>query len=174
VFRTVRVMVFFVIELNSRAVQIAGIRVDPDGAWMTQMARNPLDPADGFLRSATHLIHDRDPLFKHAWTALLKSGGVKCVPIPAMSPNCNPHAERFVKTVQTEWLGKFVIFGQRQLLYLLKGFIVHYQAERYHQGIGGQIIRPTPSSSNDNAALDAVQCRSRLGGLLNFDRRDAA
>ncbi|MEO8905568.1 MAG: hypothetical protein ABI627_28955 [Polyangiaceae bacterium] len=61
-FGTVRVMVFFVIELKSRAVHIAGMRVDPDGAWMTQVARNLLDPADGFLRDATHLIHDRGPV----------------------------------------------------------------------------------------------------------------
>jgi len=26
---------------------------------------------DGFLRRATHLIHDRDPVFTEAWTALL-------------------------------------------------------------------------------------------------------
>ena len=56
---------------------------------MKQMARNLLDPVDGFVRKATHLIHDRDPLFTKAWTALLESGGVKCVPIPAQSPNRN-------------------------------------------------------------------------------------
>jgi hypothetical protein len=102
VFGTVRVLIFFVIELESRAVHIAGVRVHPDGAWLAQTARNLLDPNDGFLRNATHLIHDRDPLFTSAWTKLLESGGVKCVPIPAQSPNCNPHAERFVKTVRTE------------------------------------------------------------------------
>jgi hypothetical protein len=84
VFGTVRYMVFFVIELKSRAVHIAGMRIDPDGAWKMQMDRNLLDPADGFLRNATHLIHDRDPVFTAAWTALLKSGGVKCVRIPAI------------------------------------------------------------------------------------------
>ena len=68
-------MVFFVIELRSRAVHITGIRIDPDGAWMLQVARNLLDTEDGFLRSATHLIHDRDPLYTKAWTALLKSEG---------------------------------------------------------------------------------------------------
>ncbi len=59
-------MVFFVIELRSRAVHIAGIRSDPDDAWVLQMARNLLDPEHGFLRHATHLIHDRDPLFTKA------------------------------------------------------------------------------------------------------------
>jgi len=66
-------MVFFVIELCTRAVHIAGMRVNPDGAWMLQIARNLLDPVDGFLRNATHLIHDRDPLLPDAWVALLKS-----------------------------------------------------------------------------------------------------
>ncbi|MEO8903035.1 MAG: hypothetical protein ABI488_13295 [Polyangiaceae bacterium] len=109
----VRVMVFFVIELKSRAAHIAGIRVDPDGAWMTQVARNLLDPVDGFLRAATHLIHDRAPLFTQAWTTLLESSGVTSVSIPAHSPNCNPHAERFVTTVRTECTDHFLVFGQR-------------------------------------------------------------
>jgi hypothetical protein len=34
----------------------------------------------------------------------LESGGVNCVPIPAQSPNCNPHAEPFVRTARTECL----------------------------------------------------------------------
>jgi hypothetical protein len=117
-FGTVRVMVFFVIELKSRAVHIAGIRVAPDGAWMTQIARNLLDPVDGFLRHATHLIHDRDPLFTQAWTQMLESCGVQSVPIPASSPNCNPHAERFVRSVRSECLEHFVIFGERHLRYM--------------------------------------------------------
>ena len=33
---------------------------------MMQVARNLLDPVDGFLRNTTHLIHDRDPLFTKA------------------------------------------------------------------------------------------------------------
>jgi hypothetical protein len=118
-------MVFFVMELKSRAVHIAGIRVDPDGAWMMQTARNLLDPDVGFLLSATHLIHDRDPLFTKQWKSLLESAEVTCVPIPAKSPNCNPYAERFVKTVRTECLEDFVIFGERHLRHLLKEFEAH-------------------------------------------------
>jgi hypothetical protein len=127
-------LVFFVIELRSRAVHIAGVRVDPDGAWMMQAARNLLDPVDGFLRNATHIIHDRDPVFTKAWTTLLKSEGVACVRIPAASPNCNPHAERFVRTVREECPEHFVIFGERHLRHLLHEFCAHYHGERYHQG----------------------------------------
>jgi hypothetical protein len=31
-------MVFFVMEVRTRVVTIAGIRVDPDGEWMKQIA----------------------------------------------------------------------------------------------------------------------------------------
>jgi putative transposase len=173
-FGTVRFMVFFVMELKSRAVHIAGVHIDPDGAWMMQVARNLLDPVDGFLRNATHLIHDRDPLFTQAWTTILATGGVDCVPIPAKSPNCNPHAERVVRTVRSECLDHFVIFGERHLRHLLREFVSHYHSERYHQGIGSRLILPLPGPNADNATLGAVRCRSRLGGQLNFYVREAA
>ena len=59
----VRVVVLFVIELSTRRVEIAGMTTEPDGAWMTQIARNLTDDDDGFLVGKTYLIHDRDPLF---------------------------------------------------------------------------------------------------------------
>jgi putative transposase len=94
VFGAVRYMVFFVIKLETREVEMAGIRVNPDGAWMKQVARNLTEPIDGFLRDATHLIHDADPLFTDAFKAILKPDaypdgeGVECVKIPPRSPNC--------------------------------------------------------------------------------------
>ena len=129
---------------------------------------------DGFLRNATHLVHDRDPVFTKAWTDLLKSAGVECVKIPASSPNCNPYAERFVKTIKTECLDQFVILGERHLRHLLREFVVHYHTERYHQGLGGRIIMRAPSATNDSGASGQVRCRSRIGGLLNYYTREAA
>jgi hypothetical protein len=79
-------------------------------------------------------------------------------------------AERFVKTVRTEWLDHFVIFGERHLRHLIEEIMGHYLNERYHQGIGSQIIRPKPSPRNDNTAGGAMGCRSRLGGLPSAKR----
>ncbi len=173
-FCTVRYMIFFVIELRTRVVHLAGVRIAPDEAWMMQVARNLLDCEDGFLRNATHLIHDRDPLFTKAWRELLKSEGVKSVRIPASSPNCNPYAERFVRTVRDECLRHFVIFGERHLRHLLGEFVTHYNAERFHQGIGGKLVTPPAPAGNDNGSSGGIQRRSRLGGLLNFYHREAA
>jgi putative transposase len=173
-FGTVRSMVFFVIQLKTRAVEVVGIRVDPDGEWMKQMARNLVDPVEGFLRGATHLIHDRDQLFTESFTAILKSGGVECVKIPARSPNCNPHAERFVKTIKYECLNQFIFFGERHLRDVIREFVEHYHTERFHQGLGGQLIKSQPGSANDNGSNGSIACHSRLGGLLNYYHRAAA
>ena len=61
-FGLVRMYVFFVIDLASRKVEVAGICRQPDGLWMDQMARNLLDAVDGFLRGKRYLLVDRDPL----------------------------------------------------------------------------------------------------------------
>ena len=171
---TVRYMVFFVMVVKTRAVEIAGIASNPDGRWMQQMAPNLTDTVDGFLRDASYLIHDRDPLFTEAFEAILRERGVECVKIPAQSPNCNPHAERFVKTVRDECLHHFVIFGERHLRYMLKEFLAHYHRERFHQGLGGQLIENQADSTNEKEARGKVVRRSRLGGMLNFYYREAA
>jgi putative transposase len=171
-FGPVRYMVFFVIEVRSRAVEIAGIRVDPGGEWMKQVARNLTDPVDGFLRDASYLIHDRDPLFTKVFREILASSGVKTVRIPAKSPNCNAHAERFVKSIKYESLNHFVFFGERHLRYVINEYMSHYMAERFHQGLGGKLVVAN-SSANDNAA-GAIVRQSRLGGLLNYYHRAAA
>ena len=141
---------------------------------MKQIARNLVDPVDGFLRGASYLIHDRDPLFTKAFTAILESEGVACVKIPAQSPNCNPHAERFVKTIKYECLNHFIFFGERHLRHVLKEFLEHYLAERFHQGLGGQLVNGQAGSANDKGTEAPITCRSRLGGLLNYYDRAAA
>ncbi len=178
IFGAVRYSVLFVIEIKTRTVHIAGIRINPDGEWMKQMARNLTDPIDGFLRDARYLIHDADPLFTDEFKQTLRppgssdAEGVECVKIPPRSPNCNPHAERFVKSIKYECLNHFVFFGKRHLRYVIREYMAHYHEHRFHQGIGGKLIRPV--SANDNATTGEIKCRSRLAGLLNFYYRDAA
>jgi hypothetical protein len=63
--------------------------------------------------------------------------------------------------------------GEQHLRHLIKDFVEHYMTERFHQGIGGQLIRNI-GPTNDNGADSKVACRSRLGGVLNFYHREAA
>ena len=72
-FGLVRHAVFFVIELSTRRVTIAGVAADPNGSWMNQVARNLTDCFDGFLLGKRFLIHDRDPLYTAQFTMTLAS-----------------------------------------------------------------------------------------------------
>jgi putative transposase len=116
----------------------------------------------------------RDPLFTEAFSAILESEGVGCVKIPAQSPNCNPHAERFVKTIKYECLNHFIFFGERHLRHVVKEFMAHYLAERFHQGLGGQLVTGQASPRSDNGTDTPIICHSRLGGFLNYYHREAA
>jgi hypothetical protein len=52
----VRYVVWFVIDLESRRVHIAGLIRHPHDAWIQQVARNLTDNLDGFLRGKRYLI----------------------------------------------------------------------------------------------------------------------
>ena len=167
----VRYSVFFVMELRTRRVHIAGIRRDPDGHWLLQVARNLLDDLDGFLRSKTHLILDRDPLFMKAFKDLLGHSGAKVVTLPARSPILNSYVERFVRSIKDECLSRLVILGEAHLRHAIRNFVDHYHRERNHQGLDNALIDPGPEIGRQEGR---VLCRPRLGGLLRHYYREAA
>ena len=105
---------------------------------------------------------------------LLASGGITSVAIPAQRPNCNPHAERFIKSIRNECLGHFIIFGEAHLRHHVREYVSHYNAERYHQGMAGNLLALDVASANDNNIRGVVKARSRLSGTLNFYHRSAA
>ena len=71
----VQYLVFFVLDLATRRVEIAGIAPAPTGLWMSQVARNLVDEFDGFLNEKRYLIHDRDPLYTQDFRAHLSGAG---------------------------------------------------------------------------------------------------
>jgi hypothetical protein len=167
----VRYQVLFVIDIATRRVKIAGIVSDPHGAWMKQVARNLTDEVDGFLKEMRYLIHDRDPLFTGEFRDILLAAGVKCVKLPAQSPDLNAFAERFVLSIRSECLNKIVPLGERHLRQAVNDYVEHYLAERNHQGLDNQLITPLAEPANENAPIAR---RERLGGLLNYYYRKAA
>jgi putative transposase len=88
--------VLFFIHLESRRVDIAGLTVHPNEAWMKQIARNVTMDDCGALRDCRYLLHDRDTKFTRSFRAIIASGGVEPLVLPARSPNLNAYAERWV------------------------------------------------------------------------------
>ena len=166
----VRYFVLFIIDLKTRRVEIAGILRRPDGAWMSQIARNLTDCDDGFLNGTRYLIHDRDPLFTASFRDVLESSGVEAIKLPARSPNLNAHAERFVRSVKSECLAQIIPLGERHLRHAVKEYTEHYHFERNHQGIGNELIDDQRSMTSMSGDIERCE---RLGGVLNYYRRAA-
>lgn len=164
-----RFHVFFVIDLETRRVRIAGITDAPGGEWVTRVTRSLVDGVDGFLLKHRYLIHDRDPLFRGALPALLQSAGVEPLMLPPHSPNLNAYAERFVRSIKDECLSKIVPIGERHLRHAVEEFAAHYHLNRNHQGLGNRLIDGVAESE----PVGRVECRERLGGLLRSYHRAA-
>jgi putative transposase len=163
--------VLFFIHVESRKVDIAGITVYPNEPWMRQMARNATMEGCGALQDCRYLLHDRHTKYTLSFRAIITSGGVKPLALPAHSPNLNAYAERWVRSVKEECLSKIILLGERSLRRALSEYVEHYHAERNHQGKSNVLLfRPVVATRRD----EPVQCRERLGGLLRYYHQEAA
>jgi transposase InsO family protein len=159
----------FVIELHSRRVHVLGSTPHPDEAFVVQAFRGLAGDSD-VLCAGRVLICDRDPKWSGAMEELLRAVGVRVVRTPASAPNCNAHAERFIRSIKTECLDRVVPLGERHLRHLVREFVDHYHTERNHQGIGNELIeRPLVQRTGG-----PVRRRRRVGGVLNYYYRSAA
>jgi transposase InsO family protein len=114
----------FIIELHSRRVHVLGTSTHPDNAFVMQALRGVAGDSDIF-RAGRFLICDHDPKWSRAVEELLRTVGVRVVRTPASAPNCNAHAERFIRSIKTECLDRVVPLGEWHLRHLLREFIDH-------------------------------------------------
>src|ERR1017187_6808034 len=113
----------------------------------------------------------RDTKYTISFRAIIESGGVKTLPLPARSPNLNAYAERSVKSVKDECLSKIILFGERSLRRALSEYVEHYHAERNHQGKSNVLLFRRVTQTRRE---EPMQCRERLGGLLRYYHQEAA
>ena len=117
------------------------------------------------------MIHDRDKKYTAKFDKLHKDSGVKPIKLPPRSPNLNSHAERYVLSIKSECLNRFMVFGEKMLWEIIKEFNEHYHCERNHQGRGNELIDTTHLCEEANGKIVKM---SRLGGVLNYYERQAA
>src|ERR1700730_14945986 len=163
--------VLLFIHLESRRLDIAGLTVHPNEAWMKQIARNVTMDDCGRLRDFRYFLHDRDTKFTRSFRAIIASGGVEPLVLPARSPNLNAYAERWVRSVKEECLSKVILFGERSLRRAPSNYVDHFHAERNHQGKGNVLLFPRGTNIRRDGP---VRCRERLAGLLRYYHQEAA
>jgi putative transposase len=119
----------FVIDLASRRAQIVGSTLHPDDLFMRQAART-LTTTDGLLCDRRMLISDRDQKWSRGVRRLLEEAGVQVVRTPIQAPNANAHAERFVRSIKEECLGRMIPMGEGYFRRALGECVEHYHRER--------------------------------------------
>ena len=138
---------------------------------MLQLARNLVDEQGGALAGKRYLIIDRDTKYTARFRELVEKCATEVIRLPPLSPDLNAYAERFVRSIKEECLEKMIFIGQASLRRAISEYITHYHAERNHQGLENQLIRPDlRRAANDGV----VHRRPRLGGMLNYYHRVAA
>ncbi len=160
------------IELASRRVHLAGITANPDGAWVTQQARNLLMRLDDEEVRPHFLIRDRDSKFIHTFDEVFRSEGIRVIKAPVRAPRAQAHAERWVASLRRECLDRLLILGRRHLASVVHVYAMHYNEHRPHRSLGQQppLAKPPPISEPapiSQLPLDSVRRRDLLGGLLH-------
>jgi putative transposase len=162
-----RIYVLVFIELATRRVHLAGCTTNPDGAWVTQQARNFAFHLDERARALRFLIHDRDAKFCGPFDEVFATEGVRVVRTPIRAPRANAICERWIRTVRTECLDLLLIFSRRHLEHILGIYVCHYNRQRPHRAL--QLHAPEQQEfERTPLPVDArVRRRDRLGGLLH-------
>jgi hypothetical protein len=86
-------------------VHLAGVTANPNAACVTQQARNFVLRLGDQGRRVRFLVRDRDAKFCRGFDDAFGSEGAEVLVTPVQAPNANAYAERWVRTVRTEYLG---------------------------------------------------------------------
>jgi transposase InsO family protein len=154
-------------------VRIAGITANPDGAWVTQQARNLVMRLDDERVAARFLIRDRDSKFTASFDEVFRAEGIRVIKAPVRASRARAHAERWVESLRRECLDRLLILGRRQLERVVPVYARHYNRHRPHRSLDQRpaLAKPPPigerAPSSEPLQLDRLRRRDRLGGLLH-------
>lgn len=117
-----------------------------------------------------YLSSDNDPLFEcHRWKANLRILEIEEIKTIPHVPISHPFVERLIGTIRREYLDHVPFWNARDLETKLSFFQDHYNRERAHQGIGGNLPETELDDASRNvASLENFRWKSCCRGLYQL------
>lgn len=163
-----RLYVLFFIELGSRRLHLAGCTATPDATWVTQRARQlSWHLQDTEAQPLRSLIRDRDGKFPASFDAVFASEGLTVVKRLPRTPLANAVAERAVRSLRAECLGRVLIVNQAHLRSVLADYAAYHNHRWPHQGRGQAPPVPLAAAPAQPVPPPRICRRPVLGGLIN-------
>jgi transposase InsO family protein len=164
-----RLYALIVIEHGTRRVRLVGITANPDGAWITQAARNLLMDLGQRTASLKFLIRDRAGQFTGSFDAVFTAEGIKILASPPQAPRANAICERIIGTLRRELLDRTLIVNEHHLSQVLTEYLQHYNTARPHRAPGQ--LTPAQADARPpepvNLAEQRILRKQVLGGLAH-------
>ena len=169
-----RLYVLFFIELDTRRVHLAGVTAHPNGAWVTQQARNLLVALGERGRRLRFVLRDHDARLSRSLDDVFCAEGAEVLLTPVQAPNANAYAERWIRTVRAECLDWLLLVGRGRLEQVLRVYVQHYNRHRPHRALGLQPPDPAVGLTlTGKDQPDRIYRRDLLGGLVHEYRQAA-
>jgi hypothetical protein len=158
-----RYYVLYVIEVERRVVHLLGVTTNPNGPWVTQVARNfCADLQDAGRRCASSFVtatpSSPPASMRSSRRSAPRPSLPRCVP-----RNANAFAERWVCTVREDCLTTCSWSPGGHLERVLAEYVAHYNRGRPHRSLD---LTP-PRLTGLTGSTGAIRRRDLLGGLIH-------
>jgi len=162
--------VFVVLSHDRRKVIHFNVNASPTAQWTAQQITEafPWDTAPKYL------LRDRDQIFGDVFKQRVLSMEIEEVITAYRSPWQNAYVERLNGSIRRECTDHIIVWNERQLKKVLRGYFDYYNNDRTHLGIekespvGRQIEKQT-------SILNRLVELPKVGGLLHrYEWQEAA
>jgi len=162
--------IFVVLSHDRRKVIHFNVTAYPNAKWTAQQIVEsfPWDTAP------TYLLRDRDRIFGEEFRRRVNSMGIEEVLSAYRSPWQNAYVERLNGSIRRECTDHIIVWNERHLKKVLRGYFDYYNNDRTHLGIVKQTPIDRQVSKKDSRADQLVEI-PKVGGLHHrYEWREVA
>ena len=150
--------VFIILRHDRRHIVHFNVTAHPTAQWKAQQ----LIEAFPFDTAPRYLLRDRDGIYGEIVQRRIKSLGIEDVVMAPRSPWQNPFVERVIGSIRRDCLAHVIVFNERHLRRILRGYFSYYHTCRTHLSLNKDTPDTRDVEPPESGNIVAFPC---VGGL---------